>query len=974
MTLKQVYVIGQGSTPGLWVDDSDSGAAAALNADLVSKLATLDPSVNPCVSIAGRGTAGDQGGGTFVGVLVAGGPAIDNAMVFASSNALWRWKRVYTDHLAPAWFGATGNGATNDTTALQAALNATVTWGVPLRCDANATYLVRKQLPALYYGTALQLHTGVDVDLNGATIKLDANQWCSVFVSVGPGPIAIYNGTIDGNEGNQSRFWDGTDWLDHVGGSILPPAPTVAIIGTDKPFLLDLSILNGFRFSLLMSNVSLAYLQNVALHGAWGDGFWCWDLEDPYIDNLQISNARATEFQSTFWGSTWGQPLGGTIIRGNIGVVLVTNCQGAVKLQDGCADIVWNTLRVIAGPLTCLSPSGPHFGLKIQGSAGPLLNLRIKIDHIECDASDPAINTSTQCIGCGVYLFLGSDIEIGSITVKGGGIGDNLGYGDALDWSDVLIRNCRRTRIGQINTDASDYVAVASQDSPGATNYTDTVQIGEIAILDPLATTAAYVVLRHDSGHISIDRVRVSEAAPPAFHTQILNSNSMVNDGTAALAIGVVVSNQPVHDQLFVNPADTVNARIQIGRVSCGGALRSPVGAALLTTGGVYTRESEAEISAWDNLMPQLVSQPLVQSAVALGSPLLEPAHAPSTGLTLTHAPAGAADRVAWKNLGYSSLAAPYRVARTWTTVAPGTDPAARSGAIMIHAGGGISLMHGGGTGQNDPPDLPIFHDLWSFNHATALWTELLPTTPVPGRNWGAGCWDSDRSRFVVAGGVDVGYVPIPGVISTREYYAGDWHAVPSAISLGEAIHGDMAYDPVRHKCVMYAYDPNWGNGRLWEYDGVDWTPVRGPLPNGAIVGTRLCWDPVRAKVVLAGGLEYFDGGLSHDDIYEWDGANLTPHVWYPQYCLGAHVQIYDASRNVIFCAAIHGGQAGPGIHRHTYSRVGDVLLIQETDMPTPARSFACGAYSPAQNEVLVFGGGTYFGITPNDDTLIYKL
>ena len=188
-----------------------AAATGSLNAELVAHLATLDPSVNPCVSIAGKGTAGDQGGGTFVSVLVAGGPAIDNAMVFASSNALWRWKRVYTDHLAPAWFGCAGDGTTNDTAALQAALDATITYGVPLRCEALATYLVR-YAGATYNGYALKLKHGTRLDLNGATIKLDADQWCSVLINEhiaggGPDHVEIGNGIIDGNEANQTRVW-----------------------------------------------------------------------------------------------------------------------------------------------------------------------------------------------------------------------------------------------------------------------------------------------------------------------------------------------------------------------------------------------------------------------------------------------------------------------------------------------------------------------------------------------------------------------------------------------------------------------------------------------------------------------------------------------------------------------------------------------------------------------------------------------
>lgn len=111
MTLRQVFSRGSGSTPALWIDDTNTDGTVALNADIVAKLATLDPSVNPCVVIGGRTANGDGAGGSFSGVLVLGGPAIDNAIVFASMNPLWRWRRIYTGPIDARWFGTSGSKA-----------------------------------------------------------------------------------------------------------------------------------------------------------------------------------------------------------------------------------------------------------------------------------------------------------------------------------------------------------------------------------------------------------------------------------------------------------------------------------------------------------------------------------------------------------------------------------------------------------------------------------------------------------------------------------------------------------------------------------------------------------------------------------------------------------------------------------------------------------------------------------------------
>jgi len=126
--------IGQGVTPAqLAVAQATANAAqvtangaaaastAALNADLVSKLALLDPSVNPCTVAGGTITLGDGGGWTFGGIPSLG-LVPDNINLFASSNAAYLWLRMYSGHIDMAWNEVRPDGGVADQHATTQAL------------------------------------------------------------------------------------------------------------------------------------------------------------------------------------------------------------------------------------------------------------------------------------------------------------------------------------------------------------------------------------------------------------------------------------------------------------------------------------------------------------------------------------------------------------------------------------------------------------------------------------------------------------------------------------------------------------------------------------------------------------------------------------------------------------------------------------------------------------------------------------
>jgi hypothetical protein len=70
--------------------------------------------------VSGRVTANDGGGGLFF--FVPGSTTTTNLGTVFPCNGTGRWFRDYSGALNVKWFGAVGNGSTDDTTSLQAAL------------------------------------------------------------------------------------------------------------------------------------------------------------------------------------------------------------------------------------------------------------------------------------------------------------------------------------------------------------------------------------------------------------------------------------------------------------------------------------------------------------------------------------------------------------------------------------------------------------------------------------------------------------------------------------------------------------------------------------------------------------------------------------------------------------------------------------------------------------------------------------
>lgn len=112
-------------------DLAEAVAKGSWYADTVTDLVALEgDSDGRALLLAGYHSKGDGGGGQFYWDSTSTDTGDDGVTFAVSGVATGRWKRVYFGVINAKWFGAKGDGATNDHTALQAVVDFAYSSGV----------------------------------------------------------------------------------------------------------------------------------------------------------------------------------------------------------------------------------------------------------------------------------------------------------------------------------------------------------------------------------------------------------------------------------------------------------------------------------------------------------------------------------------------------------------------------------------------------------------------------------------------------------------------------------------------------------------------------------------------------------------------------------------------------------------------------------------------------------------------------
>lgn len=212
--------------------------------------------------VGGYAEVADGGGGTFTYISSAV-DADNDGTIIEPASGIGRWFRVYSGPLNARWFGATGNGVTDDTAAIQAAIDTAPAGNGQTTVRGSAVFI-----PAgIYVITSLTIKNGSVLFGEGTTQtvlrRTDTTGYGILFDSTGLTPgDAIDSVTIR----DLSLMQVG---VATAGGGIYVNGATSAA----QAIVENVRIQDCYR-GLLTLNTEGSYIHNVEAFGSVVDGFY----------------------------------------------------------------------------------------------------------------------------------------------------------------------------------------------------------------------------------------------------------------------------------------------------------------------------------------------------------------------------------------------------------------------------------------------------------------------------------------------------------------------------------------------------------------------------------------------------------------------------------------------------------------------------------------------------------------------------
>lgn len=283
-----------------------------------------------------------------------------------------------------------------------------------------------------------------------------------------------------------------------------------------------------------------------------------------------------------------------------------------------------------------------------------------------------------------------------------------------------------------------------------------------------------------------------------------------------------------------------------------------------------------------------------------------------------------------------------------WSVIV--AQPSARAHHQLVTGPGGNVLLIGGSTRAEQ--GYLWFDDVWSWRPDSERW---IPSDPLPfARSSHALAYDRARGEVVLLGGIGGRGEAARGTVWVRS--DGDWEMRDEPAGDGWA-EPAVCYDRTRERVVIFGgWDrENEFRGDTWEWDGERLARVAsggssadtGPA---ARAGHDMAYDPVRGRCIMFGGRG--DAGLL-PGTWEWDGerweripsgADEPPPRWF------FGMATADAWNRVV----VFGGASGDGDLADTWLWDGSAWKPVAGRAP-PARGMSRIAFDG--EHVVLFGG-----------------
>jgi hypothetical protein len=278
----------------------------------------------------------------------------------------------------------------------------------------------------------------------------------------------------------------------------------------------------------------------------------------------------------------------------------------------------------------------------------------------------------------------------------------------------------------------------------------------------------------------------------------------------------------------------------------------------------------------------------------------------------------------------------------------------------------GRMVLFGGGSPSG------YLNDVWEFNVGTSTWTNVTPTngpSPTP-RGGHAMAYDPVRDKIVMHGGSTAPFAH-PGDTWEWDTVNRSWTFKPNGgIGGGYGLVGSaMAFDPNRNEVVLFGGRQYFNNGvsETYAWNGNNWTNISPSMSPSGRAYHMMATDTARSKIVLFGG---WQGNLLND-TWEWNGSTWS-QITTTVKPLERHLSgfSYDSERGVMVLFGGWNGYAPQYLWNDTWTSDGQNWTQQQPcDLPSPRNSVAM-AYDPIRKRHVMFGGGGSGG--PTNETWFY--